>query len=116
MFDLSIEKILVLAVIAVVIFGPDQLPKIASQVGNVLRELRRFTDSAKNDLRDGLGPEFADFDVTDLNPRRFVQKHLIDGLGLDGGDSTTVGDEPVPAPAQAQLDPGEKPPYDTEAT
>ena len=32
-FDLSIPKLLVLAVIALVIFGPDELPKIASQAG-----------------------------------------------------------------------------------
>jgi TatA/E family protein of Tat protein translocase len=32
-FDLSIPKLLVLAVIALVIFGPNELPKIASQVG-----------------------------------------------------------------------------------
>ena len=40
-FDLSIGKILVLAVIALVVFGPDQLPKMAHQLGHTLRELRR---------------------------------------------------------------------------
>jgi sec-independent protein translocase protein TatB len=38
-FDLSITKLLVLAVLAIVIFGPDQLPKIASQAGRALRDL-----------------------------------------------------------------------------
>ena len=59
MFDLSIPKLLVLAVIALVIFGPNELPKIASQAGRALRDLRRIADGAKNDLREGLGPEFA---------------------------------------------------------
>ena len=31
MFDLSLPKLLVLAVIALVIFGPDELPKIAAR-------------------------------------------------------------------------------------
>ena len=69
MFDLSLPKLLVLAVIALVIFGPDELPKIASQVGRALRDLRQIAEGAMNDLRDELGPEFADFEIEDLNPR-----------------------------------------------
>ena len=63
MFDLSIPKLLVLTVIALVIFGPNELPKIASQVGRALRDLRRIAEGAKNDLREELGPEFADFEI-----------------------------------------------------
>ena len=80
MFDLSIPKLLVLAVIALIVFGPKELPKIASQAGRALRDLRRIAEGAKNDLRDGLGPEFADFEIEDLNPKRFVQKHLVEDL------------------------------------
>jgi sec-independent protein translocase protein TatB len=76
-FDLSIPKLLVIAVIALVIFGPNELPKIASQVGRALRDLRRIAEGAKNDLREGLGPEFADFETEDLNPKRLVHKHLF---------------------------------------
>jgi sec-independent protein translocase protein TatB len=78
-FDLSIPKLLVLTVMALVIFGPNELPKIASQAGRALRDLRRIAEDARNDLREELGPEFADFEVEDLNPKRFVQKHLFDG-------------------------------------
>ena len=84
-FDLSIGKILVLAVIALVVFGPDQLPKMAHQAGQTLRELRKLADGATKDLREGLGPEFADFDVRDLHPANFVRKHLLDDLDGDDG-------------------------------
>jgi TatA/E family protein of Tat protein translocase len=66
-FDLSIWKLLVLAVIALVIFGPNELPKIASQAGRALRDLRKIAEGAKNDLREGLGPEFSEFEFEDLN-------------------------------------------------
>jgi sec-independent protein translocase protein TatB len=82
-FDLSISKLLVLTVIALVIFGPHELPKIASQVGRAFRDLRRIAEDARNDLREELGPEFADFEVEDLNPKRFVHKHLFDGPEAD---------------------------------
>jgi sec-independent protein translocase protein TatB len=77
-FDLSITKLLFLAVIALVIFGPNELPRIARQAGRALRDLRQIAEGAKADLREGLGPEFQDFDFEDLNPRRFVQKHLLE--------------------------------------
>jgi sec-independent protein translocase protein TatB len=108
---LSIPKLLVLGVLALVIFGPDQLPKMAAQAGRALRELRRMADGAKADLRDGLGPEFADFDINDLNPRHFVRKHLLD----DPEDSGEQSSSPRETAASTLL-PGESPPYDVEAT
>lgn len=118
MFDLSPLKLLVLAVIALVVFGPNELPKMAAKAGKALRELRRIAEGAKSDLREGLGPEFADFDVEDLNPRRFVQKHLLSDLNGDvnGHDGAEAGaSNPSPSHAGALL-PGEEPPFDTEAT
>jgi sec-independent protein translocase protein TatB len=116
LFDLSIPKLLVLAVIALVIFGPHELPKIASQAGRALRDLRKIAEGAKNDLREGLGPEFADFDIEDLNPKRFVQKHLLDDLN---GDSNPMTTSAAAEPARANgtlLAPGERPPFDPDAT
>jgi sec-independent protein translocase protein TatB len=135
-FDLSIEKIAVLLVLALVIFGPEQLPKMAQQAGRALRDLRRLAESATSDLKENLGPEFADFDVTDLHPKNFVRKHLLDDQFdlddldprklvrkhvLDEPDLDEAGSpmtEPVPedATAVALLPPGEPPPYDSEAT
>lgn len=118
MFDLSIPKLLILAVIALVIFGPNELPKIASQAGRALRDLRRIAEGAKNDLREGLGPEFADFDIEDLNPKRFVQKHLLDDMNGDDGNSAARAPaaEPAARPSGAPLAPGERAPYDPDAT
>jgi sec-independent protein translocase protein TatB len=110
-FDLSITKLLVLAVLALVIFGPDQLPKIAAQAGQALRELRRLADGAKADLREGLGPEFDDFDIDDLNPRNFVRKHFLDDPDDEDGSSSRPRE-----PSPSSLLPGERPPYDVEAT
>lgn len=87
MFDLSMEKLLVLAVIALIVFGPHELPKLARQVGRALRDLRRIAESATADLREGLGPEYQDFDFNDLNPRRFVQKHLLEDGAGDGAQA-----------------------------
>ena len=110
MFDLSLPKLLVLAVIALVIFGPDELPKIAAQAGRALRDLRQIAESAKNDLRDGLGPELADFEIEDLNPKRLVHKHLFGGLTADQAA------QQQPAANGTPLTPGEHPPSGPDVT
>ncbi len=77
-------------------------------IGEALRQLRTMANSARDDLREGLGPEFADFDVADLSPRRFVRKHLLEDFDdVDG--QTVTAEEPL-------LPFGERPPYDPEAT
>jgi sec-independent protein translocase protein TatB len=106
-------------VIALVVFGPNELPKMAAKAGKALRELRRIAEGAKADLREGLGPEFADFDIDDLNPRHFVQKHLLSDLNgeMNGHDGSDGSEAPASYPPKADaLLPGEEPPFDTEAT
>ncbi len=115
MFDLSIPKLLVLAVIALVIFGPNELPKIASQAGRALRDLRKIAEGAKNDLREGLGPEFSEFDIEDLNPKRFVQKHLLDDINGDAAQAAAQSPRQTRANGTL-LAPGERPPFDPDAT
>jgi sec-independent protein translocase protein TatB len=120
-FDLSFTKLIVLAVIALVIFGPDRLPAMAAQAGRALRELRRVADGARSELQESLGPEFSQFDITDLNPRQFVRKHLMDEISGDGvlvGGSADAGNGVTqpPQPVGTTLGPGESPPYDAEAT
>lgn len=120
--DLSFGKILVLAVIAIVVFGPDQLPKLARQAGSTLRELRRLADGATRDIREGLGPDFADFDVRDLHPGNFVRKHLFeDEMDGSAAAAAAAAADPVEYAADRRATATMAreevpPPFDTEAT
>ena len=117
MSDLSPLNLLVLAMIALLIFGPKELPKMAAKAGQALRELRRIAEGAKADLREGMGPEFAEFDIDDLNPRHFVQKHLLSEPGdTNGNGNHGSSGHRVRRGHRHHLIPGEEPPYDTEAT
>ncbi|MHA5050858.1 sec-independent translocase [Streptomyces sp. SD15] len=81
--DIGPLELVTLVVLAVLVFGPDKLPKVIQDVTRTIRKIREFSDSAKADIRDELGPEFKDFEFEDLNPKTFIRKQLDnDELGL----------------------------------
>ncbi|MFD9908626.1 sec-independent translocase [Streptomyces sp. NPDC059063] len=81
--DIGVFEIVTLVILAVLIFGPDKLPKLIQDVSRTVRKIRQFSDSAKQDIRNELGPEFKDFEFEDLNPKKFIRKQLEnDDLGL----------------------------------
>ncbi|MFD0416187.1 sec-independent translocase [Streptomyces sp. NPDC127108] len=81
--DIGALEIVTLVILAVLIFGPDKLPKLIQDVTRTIRKIRQFSDSAKQDIRNELGPEFKDFEFEDLNPKKFIRKQMEnDDLGL----------------------------------
>lgn len=74
--DLGILELVTLVVLAVLIFGPDKLPKVIQDASRFIRKIREFSESAKQDIRTELGPEFKDFEFEDLNPKTFLRKQL----------------------------------------
>ncbi|WP_372352733.1 sec-independent translocase [Streptomyces sp. KL116D] len=81
--DIGPLEVVTLVVLAVLVFGPDKLPKLIQDVSRTIRKIREFSDSAKEDIRSELGPEFKDFEFEDLNPKTFIRKQLdSDELGL----------------------------------
>ncbi|MFD0884586.1 sec-independent translocase [Streptosporangium algeriense] len=125
MFGLGWPEILALVVIALLVFGPEKLPQAAAQAGRTLRSLRQMANNAKQDLQAGLGPEFANFDPTDLNPKNFVRKHLTGDLedewrgataGVAGGAAVSGRTGTDVLDDFDELGYGELPPYDSEAT
>ncbi|MEU8348771.1 sec-independent translocase [Streptomyces sp. NPDC048845] len=80
--DIGALEIAALVILAVLVFGPDKLPKVIQDVSRTVRKIRQFSDSAKEDIRSELGPEFKDFEFEDLNPKNFVRKQLMDNDDL----------------------------------
>ncbi|MFD5627257.1 sec-independent translocase [Streptomyces sp. NPDC127072] len=81
--DIGPLELVALVVLAVLVFGPDKLPKMIQDVTRTIRKIREFSESAKADIREELGPEFKDFEFEDLNPKTFIRKQLDnDELGL----------------------------------
>ncbi|MBT2546168.1 Sec-independent protein translocase subunit TatB [Streptomyces sp. ISL-44] len=80
--DIGALELVTIVVLAILIFGPDKLPKVIQDVTGVIRKIRAFSDSAKQDIRSELGPEFKDFEFEDLNPKNFIRKQLSENEDL----------------------------------
>jgi sec-independent protein translocase protein TatB len=111
MFGVGLPEMAVIAFIAVLVFGPDRLPDLARQAGQMIRKARDFANSARDELRNELGPEFADLELRDLDPRTIVRKHIVEAM--EEADRAAAAPRPR---GQRPLDDGEVPPYDADAT
>ena len=80
LLDINAPEFVLLIVIAVILFGPERLPDLARKAARVIRYLRTVAGSAQQQLSKELGPEFENLDLRDLNPKAFVQKHLLDDM------------------------------------
>jgi Tat protein translocase TatB subunit len=131
--DIGLGEIIVIVVIALLVFGPDRLPKVAADAARMLRQVRVMAASARKDLVDAAGldddGEMAQTvrDLRDLDPRRAMQGVLTDdpapagpasaqrpGHGAPGPSAPRHGapgpSAPRPAPASAPAAAGDPTP------
>jgi sec-independent protein translocase protein TatB len=79
-FNIGPMEFLVLAIVAVIVLGPERLPALAKDAARMLRTLRDMATGARQQLRDELGPEFADLGIDELrnlNPRTALQRAIL---------------------------------------
>jgi sec-independent protein translocase protein TatB len=88
---LTIDKFLVILVIAVFLLGPERIPHYAAQLGRLVRSVRDMADGAKERLREEMGPDFDDVDWKKLDPRQYDPRRIIrEALLEDSNDRPDV--------------------------
>ncbi|CAN5179178.1 Sec-independent protein translocase protein TatB [soil metagenome] len=129
-FGLTFDKLLIIAVIAVFLIGPDRLPGYAAQLARLVRTLRGFADGAKDRMREEMGPEFDEVDWKKLDPRQYDPRRIIREALIDeptvkpvsaGGPGSASGTqrryiESAYEQRQRKLGKGKPAPFDLEAT
>jgi sec-independent protein translocase protein TatB len=50
MFDVGFSEIMVIAVVALIVIGPERLPKVARTVGHLVGRLQRYVNEVKSDI------------------------------------------------------------------
>ena len=76
-FGLTPDKLIIIAVIAVFLIGPDRLPGYAAQLARLVRSLRGLADGAKDRMREEMGDDFDEVDWKKLDPRQYDPRRII---------------------------------------
>ena len=103
MFDIGWSELLVIGVVAIVVVGPKELPRLMRTFGHYTGKLRamasdfqrQFEDAVRDSEIDEVRKAMEDFhaEVSDVTPRGTVDKPLM----------MPSPAEPAPAPAEAAL-------------
>jgi len=80
MFGIGGGEFIAMALLAVVLVGPDKLPQFSADSARFIRKIRDLAQGATKDLRENLGPGYEDLKVADLHPKTFIKKHINEVL------------------------------------
>lgn len=125
MFDIGIGEIIIVAVIGLLVFGPEKLPRAAADLARSLRHVRGLAGNARKDLADSAGLDLSDAraalsELSDLHPRRILGSFMEDldadppqaGSGNEDGGRRNLPPQTAPGPRT----PHEVPKFDLDAT
>src|ERR1700739_2004081 len=102
MLNLDPAKLLVIAVVAVILLGPDRLPQVARQVGAAWRSFNEFRHRMESEVRSSIPDLPSSNDIARLARSPSA---LLNHLSKMGGDGTDDPESPPdPANAQAPVD------------
>jgi sec-independent protein translocase protein TatB len=83
MFGINGSEFVLLLLVAVIVVGPERLPRYAEQLGAWVRTLRGFLRNAKERVDEELGEQAGDVDWTALDPRRYDPRRIVREALLD---------------------------------
>jgi sec-independent protein translocase protein TatB len=120
-FGLTIEKLLLIGVIAIFLIGPDRLPAYSAQFARLIRSLRDMARGAKDRMKEELGPDFDELEWKKLDPRQYDPRRIIrDALTEEPAAASA---EPVRSSVESAyqkrqrlLKEGKPAPFDPDAT
>ena len=122
MFDINGSEFIVLVVVAVFVIGPERMPEYAAKLARLVRQLRAMADTAKEQLREQMGPEFDDVDWKQYDPRQYDPRRIVREALQDDEPDKDPGSPPdgaggFKAPSSFKRhDPDKPTPFDQDAT
>ncbi|WP_402464286.1 Sec-independent protein translocase family protein [Isoptericola aurantiacus] len=127
-FGINGGELVVIVVLALVLIGPERLPRYAAQLGALVRHGKGYLRDAKARVDAELGDELRDVDWQKLDPRQYDPRRIVKEALLDDDPAPRTAPRPPGGPGQAATGsaaataaatppvPGAPAPYDDEAT
>jgi sec-independent protein translocase protein TatB len=108
MFDIGFSEMMLIAIVALVVIGPERLPKVARTAGHMLGRLQRYVNDVKSDInREMQLEELRKLQSEIQESARSVEQSLTTDLqaarrALDQTAEAVSGDLTAPPMAAAQ--------------
>jgi sec-independent protein translocase protein TatB len=113
-------EIVVLAIVALFIFGPERLPNVAKDAADGLKKARKALTGVREQVNESLGDDLAhlkDLDLRQYHPKTFIRNQLLSDDEPPVHTGSTAASKVAAATAAAtSRDPGTPPPFDSDAT
>ena len=74
---LDLEKILLIALIAALLLGPERLPGYAASLARFTRRVRDWLDGARTRVKEEMGDDFDEIEWRKLDPRQYDPRRII---------------------------------------
>ena len=131
MFDsIGWGEIVVLALAALFIFGPERLPSLAKDAATGLKKVREAITGVRGQLHDTLGDDFdhlRDVDLRQYHPKTFIRQQLLtdeddapvrrgSATGTRGATAASAAGRVRPSQMTRARDSATPPPFDPDAT
>jgi sec-independent protein translocase protein TatB len=107
-------EIIVLALAALFIFGPERLPSLAKDAATGLKKVRSAITGVRHQVNESLGddlPELRDLDLRKYHPKTFIRSQLF-----EDDDDQPAARSTVTAMPPRPRDRATPPPFDVDAT
>ncbi|MEI6360701.1 MAG: Sec-independent protein translocase protein TatB [Actinomycetes bacterium] len=106
MFDIGIGEILLVAVIGLLIFGPERLPRAAADAAKWLNQIRTMASGARKDLADSAGIDMSETmdavkSLQEFHPRKLASSLFNDESGTAAKAAAPAAETPPPPPRPA---------------
>ncbi|OGS99582.1 MAG: twin arginine-targeting protein translocase TatB [Gallionellales bacterium RIFCSPLOWO2_12_FULL_59_22] len=115
MFDFAFTELIVILLVALVVIGPERLPKVARTAGHLWGRVQRYVHSVKNDiandiaieevnqLRGTIRNEVSAIEKASNEARLALEQKILDA---QTGKSSATPDEQKPSVTQPSTTPG----------
>lgn len=89
-FGIDGDKLLLIALVAVLLVGPERLPHYAESLGKFTVRAREWLGGAKTRVKEEMGDDFDDIEWRKLDPRQYDPRRIIRDALLEDAPVPTV--------------------------
>ncbi|HYC44745.1 MAG TPA: Sec-independent protein translocase protein TatB [Burkholderiales bacterium] len=111
MFDIGFSELMIIAVVALIVIGPERLPKVARTLGHLLGRMQRYVNDVKADIsREMQLEELKKLQASMQDAARNFEQTVTHEVNTTEAELQKIAQEANPSPAPGAETPASEPP------